>query len=313
MAMNRNVIYAITAVTVVSLALNIVTIHMLKDLNKDINMRISNIENRIGNLEGETSRITTSVTSSIKNLLEENASSIKEKSHSVISYDKESKSSDVKMIVKLKEVERNCRIYIKEEKSGVTNTISVESLGGLTYAVNRKYKIDDTAKLSIIIDGSTIREEYLFDINLKKLLQDRITHGGGGISYGYSPAKREINYSQKFIVRNNYENDEALKISSVNTVLVANGELIFKENYNSFNSNESQKIVDNQNGVEEFTIDINNEYTFKEDTNLKLKVEVTDNLGLTYEYNEEYTVSMDGNINYGDVNTNKENRGFRLK
>lgn len=322
-----NIIIAILAV---SLLLNIKAISGISTLKKDFNNRISNLENNLSNMQREIYNTQQSTVEVVKGLLKEENSIVKEKKHTVLNFNKEAKSSEVMITITLKEIQQDSKVYLKEDISGTSNNILMDNLSGTTYGVKRTYILDDVPKLSIIIKGASIKEEYLFDFSLKNLLESRILIANGGTSVGFLPDKDTISYSQDFSIRNNYQNDVNLLFSKVIATVEANEKVIFNKEYNKdyspsnpgqyFGNLPYNKFDENGFYSEEIKIDILNEsgslenrgFQLEDGTNLKIIINVTDNLGLTYEYLEAYTVSKTDGLRPNE-NMSKDSYGFKLK
>jgi hypothetical protein len=318
--MNKKITYGLILTVIILFIFNIVTLKKLNEVKEVINTSNVSIGNRIDGLERQLNSNSALVTASIKNLLNQNESVVREKSYSMLSYDKELKNADIKVLVTLKEVDKNSKIYLKEEKQGVIEKFLMESEDGLEYSVNRSYKLGDEVKLSVLILGDTTKGEFLFEINLKKILEERITKASGGSSTSTSPNKDKVNYYMDFEIENKYDGDEALRFAYVTATLEGNGVMLFNKDFSREGYNdELNRFIDKGNGVEGIKVNLNNSdsnfgsngFVFSEDTKLKLTVKAIDNLGLTYEYTESFLITKTGQRMNETVN--KDDYRFKLK
>ena len=327
--MDKRLIYFIIALLSALLLLNIRTTSKLSNLKRDFNNQLTNIENRLYNMEREIFNSSQSTVEAIKTLLAEENSLIKEKKHTVLNFNKETKSSEVVVEISLKEVQKGTKVYLKEEKSGASNTILMESIGSTSYQIKRFYNIDELVKLSVITENSSIKEEYLFDFSLKKLLEGRIIYNGGGMSISTSPSSENIGYSQDISFKNNCEGDKNLMLSKITAKVEADDQIIFSEEYNrEYNSMVDRyafgKLPYNyyeENGIfaEDFNIKLlssessgfSRDFQLRDGTALKITIRVVDNLGLTYEYSEKFIVTLEkGSIR--EENADKGSHEFKL-
>jgi hypothetical protein len=302
--MNKKLIYIIGAVAGLSLFFNFTTMRKVNALKNEIMMQNSNAQSSLNWIQSTMNMMPGNVSNSIKSILDEQASIIYNKSHAIISYNSEEKSSDVKVNVVLKEMEQGAKLYLKEVRNGFTNKVLMDPDGGLSYSANRTYIITEPVNLSIIIEGSVIKEEYLFDFNLKEKLENRIYFTGGGSSMEYANNGKLSSYQQDFSFINNHENDTALKLEKIEAKLEIDGETSFVKELSTFN--------DSQQGTEYFNVNVDIPIEFDKDVDILFTVTAHDRLGLTYEYINSYIILKDGNIT--DIIFDKSNYyEFKLK
>jgi hypothetical protein len=156
-----------------------------------------------------------------------------------------------------------------------------------------------------------------------------VQYSGGGMSVATSPSSGTIGYNQNLSIRNNYEGDENLMFSRVIATVEANDKIIFNEQYNKgyndiinqphfgklsySNINEAGTYAEeiNINIINDSSSDFNRDFKLEDGTKLKVTIKVEDNLGLTYEYAENFTITAEHGSIYEEI-VKKQKHSFML-
>ena len=293
---------------------------------------VSGQRNTIASLEHKLDQVSgglNSITQDIQKTLEEQQKRIAWKKHTTAKYNRDTKTADMRISIALKELEKNGKVLLKTEKGTDVSTIPMSHKEGLEYYADIRVGLEDPVRLSAVCDGNMVREELLFKINLRELLENRIWIGSGGWSTSYSPDSGKTEYQRDFEIINNHNGDESLRIRSCRVEWKADNKIVFTETYdspdNEIFSDEAQdriKVIlgNGSNGYE---------FDSEKETNLSLHITMEDYLGLAYEYAEcEILSAGDGKdqkpdpvsassgstgaFSISEDSDNPENSGFHL-
>ena len=263
-----------------------------------LQIAINNQSNSINNLSYRMNDINYKLDNMMQNItttLEEQQKIVADKSYTTLSYQEELEIAKLQMSVTLKQLEKDTKVMLKVENGTSVTTIPMENRGGLVFWVDVDNEIDKAMKYSVVIDGSIMMEEHLFDIDLQGMMANRFRIWTSGTSTGYDYTNERINYSKDYELVNYYNNDISLKVNNYRVKLLANQEVVFDQSYNQQNNT----LYEPNNQEQYLKIFIGDNtgslyFDSKEDIELEFIITVTDDLGLTYEYKEkEYLNTRD--------------------
>ncbi|HHV60777.1 MAG TPA: hypothetical protein GXX49_10915 [Clostridiaceae bacterium] len=300
--MKKYIVVAAGVVVVILLIFSIMINSRLERIEQALdNQRgyIQSLDNGISQIRNQIS----SVTDNIRQALEEQQKVVADAYHTTLGYDKSTKIADMRISVTFKEMEKNSEVLLKTVRNSEVSTVPMKAEGGLSYSVDIKAGLDDEISFSAVIDGSVLKEEYLFDLCYKDLLENRINIDSRGWGTSYWQTDKKVEYNSDFGITNKHDGDKSLYMDYCKVVLQADGKTVFSKEWSADNdeiySDGDYDRIKVQMGGYESPL----QFSSEKDTELELIVTVIDNLGLTYEYREKETLfardSAQGSSNSG--------------